>query len=75
MCVPAAVQGCTLLDLGPGSGRAAYLLSKLVEEQGRVIGVDMKQQLAVARRHIAAHTTNFGKLSPTSSFATATSKT
>lgn len=49
---PAAIQGKTILDLGCGSGRDVYVLSKLVGEQGRVIGVDMTdEQLTVARRH------------------------
>src|SRR6476659_9128621 len=56
VCLPWAVEGLTVLDLGSGSGRDAYLLSKLVGEQGHVIGVDMtEEQLTVARRHIQAH--------------------
>ena len=69
VCVPDAVQGLTVLDLGSGSGRDAYLLSKLVGETGRVIGVDMtEEQLAVARRHIAAHTATFGYAQPNVEF-------
>ncbi|WP_324672313.1 methyltransferase domain-containing protein [Hymenobacter sp. GOD-10R] len=69
VCVPAAVQGCTVLDLGSGSGRDAYLLSKLVGEQGHVIGVDMTdEQLAVARRHVQAHTERFGYAQPNVEF-------
>jgi len=50
--LPPALNGCTVLDLGCGSGRDAYLLSRLVGERGRVIGVDMTaEQLAVARAH------------------------
>ncbi|WP_255324820.1 methyltransferase domain-containing protein [Rhodanobacter sp. OR444] len=59
--LPPAVEGATVLDLGCGSGRDVYLLSKLVGEQGRVIGVDMtEQQLAVAERHRAWHAQAFG---------------
>jgi SAM-dependent methyltransferase len=69
VCIPPAVEGLTVLDLGSGSGRDAYLLSKLVGEQGRVIGVDMtEEQLAVARRHVAAHTTRFGYQQPNVEF-------
>ncbi|QIL74609.1 methyltransferase domain-containing protein [Hymenobacter sp. HDW8] len=69
VCVPEAVQGCTVLDLGSGSGRDAFLLSHLVGEQGHVIGVDMtEEQLAVARRHVAAHTTRFGYTQPNVEF-------
>ncbi|TGD83226.1 methyltransferase domain-containing protein [Hymenobacter wooponensis] len=69
VCVPPAVEGCTVLDLGSGSGRDAYLLSKLVGEQGHVIGVDMtEEQLDVARRHIQAHTEKFGYRQPNVEF-------
>ncbi|SMC00126.1 Arsenite methyltransferase [Hymenobacter roseosalivarius DSM 11622] len=69
VCVPEAVQGCTVLDLGAGSGRDAFLLSHLVGEQGRVIGVDMtEEQLAVARRHVATHTARFGYAQPNVEF-------
>ncbi|UOQ69968.1 methyltransferase domain-containing protein [Hymenobacter cellulosilyticus] len=69
VCIPSAVEGLTVLDLGSGSGRDAYLLSKLVGEQGRVIGVDMtEEQLAVARRHVATHTERFGYQQPNVEF-------
>ncbi|MCR5887290.1 methyltransferase domain-containing protein [Hymenobacter sp. J193] len=69
VCIPAAIEGCTVLDLGSGSGRDAFLLSKLVGEQGHVIGVDMtEEQLAVARRHVAAHTARFGYQQPNVEF-------
>ncbi|PJJ59513.1 methyltransferase domain-containing protein [Hymenobacter chitinivorans] len=69
VCIPSAVEGLTVLDLGSGSGRDAYLLSKLVGERGRVIGVDMtEEQLAVARRHVAAHTATFGYQQPNVEF-------
>ena len=69
VCVPDAVRGCTVLDLGSGSGRDVYLLSKLVGEQGHVIGVDMTaEQLAVARRHVEAHTARFGYARPNVEF-------
>lgn len=50
--LPPALRGRTVLDLGCGAGRDVYLLSRLVEEEGHVIGVDMTpEQLAVASRH------------------------
>lgn len=59
--LPPALEGMTVLDLGCGSGRDAYLLSSLVGERGRVIGVDMTaQQLEVAERHRAFHAQAFG---------------
>ncbi|MGR9053755.1 MAG: methyltransferase domain-containing protein [Gammaproteobacteria bacterium] len=59
--LPPALEGCTVLDLGCGSGRDCYLLSKLVGETGRVIGVDMtEEQLAVAKRHCDWHAERYG---------------
>jgi SAM-dependent methyltransferase len=59
--LPPALDGMTVLDLGCGSGRDAYLLSKLVGEHGQVIGVDMTaQQLEVAERHRDFHAQAFG---------------
>jgi ubiquinone/menaquinone biosynthesis C-methylase UbiE len=57
---PPALEGRTVLDLGCGAGRDVYLLSKLVGENGRVIGVDMTdEQLEVARRHQDYHRAKF----------------
>ena len=51
--VPLAIEGCTVLDLGCGTGQDVYLASKLAGPSGRVIGIDMNpDQLAVARRHL-----------------------
>jgi SAM-dependent methyltransferase len=59
--LPPALEGATVLDLGCGSGRDCYVLSKLVGPEGRVIGVDMTPaQLEVARRHRAYHADAFG---------------
>jgi len=58
---PAALEGRTVLDLGCGSGRDVYLLSKLVGPKGKVLGIDMTpEQLAIAEKHIAYHTDKFG---------------
>lgn len=59
--LPPALEGATVLDLGCGSGRDCYLLSRLVGPRGRVIGVDMTdEQLAVARRHLDWHAERYG---------------
>jgi SAM-dependent methyltransferase len=59
--LPPALEGCTVLDLGCGSGRDCYLLSRLVGETGKVIGVDMtEEQLEVARRHCDWHAERYG---------------
>lgn len=59
--IPPALEGMTVLDLGCGSGRDVYLLSRLVGPRGRVIGIDMtEEQLAVARRHQDWHAARYG---------------
>ncbi len=59
--IPSALAGATVLDLGCGGGRDTYLVSKLVGENGRVIGVDMTaEQLEVAASHRDFHAQAFG---------------
>jgi len=59
--LPPALEGKTVLDLGCGTGRDCYLLSKLVGPSGRVIGVDMTpEQLEIAVRHRDWHAERFG---------------
>lgn len=59
--IPPALAGKTVLDLGCGSGRDVYLLSRMVGEDGRVIGVDMtEEQLEIAKRHQAWHAERYG---------------
>lgn len=61
--IPDQIKDCTVLDLGCGSGRDVYLVSKLVGEHGRSIGIDMtEEQLAVARKYKDAQTARFGFL-------------
>ncbi|MCH2206986.1 MAG: methyltransferase domain-containing protein [Lentisphaerales bacterium] len=56
-----AVEACTILDLGCGSGRDVYMYSQLVGESGKVIGVDMtEEQLQTAREVEAQQMTKFG---------------
>ena len=55
--IPSLLDGCTVLDLGCGTGRDVFIISKLVGESGYVIGVDMTdEQLAVGKRHVDAMT-------------------
>lgn len=69
LVVPPNLDGLTVLDLGCGSGRDVFLLSKLVGEKGRVIGVDMTdEQLAVANCHAAFHAQQFGYSAPNTKF-------
>jgi len=63
--IPAALEGCNVLDLGSGSGRDVYLLSQLVGAQGTVVGVDMTdEQLATAETHKDWHMQQFGYAQP-----------
>ena len=59
--LPPVVRGKTVLDLGCGTGRDVYLLSRLVGEGGHVIGIDMTpEQLSVASRHQAWQAERYG---------------
>jgi arsenite methyltransferase len=59
--IPFALEGATVLDLGCGTGRDVYMLSKLVGEKGRVIGIDMTdEQLALAGKHALWQMEKFG---------------
>ena len=42
--IPPNLEGCTVLDLGCGTGRDVYVASQLVGPEGRVIGVDMTDE-------------------------------
>jgi arsenite methyltransferase len=47
-------KGDVVLDLGSGSGKICYMAAQLVGEKGRVIGVDMNDDmLAMARKYQA----------------------
>lgn len=59
--IPPALEGCTVLDLGCGTGRDVFVAAQLVGPQGHVIGVDMTEdQLDVARRNVDSQMTRFG---------------
>lgn len=59
--IPEAVEGCTVVDLGCGTGRDVYLMAQLVGENGTVHGVDMTpSQLEVAKRTANWHRERFG---------------
>ena len=67
--IPPAVEGLTVLDLGCGSGRDAFICSKLVGPRGRVIGVDVNAELlAIARKHAAEQAQTFGFATPNTDF-------
>ena len=67
--IPPMVKDCRILDLGCGTGRDVYLLSKLVGSEGHVIGVDMTEdQLDVATKYVASQMQRFGYAKPNVSF-------
>lgn len=59
--IPSALEGCTVLDLGCGTGVDVYVASKLVGESGKVIGVDMTDdQLNFAKKYQDQMAEKFG---------------
>ncbi len=69
LTIPVQLENAHVLDLGCGAGRDCYALSKLVGENGRVVGIDMTQeQLAVANKHRDFHRQAFGHKSSNVSF-------
>uniref|UniRef100_UPI00398F6DA3 arsenite methyltransferase n=1 Tax=Pristiophorus japonicus TaxID=55135 RepID=UPI00398F6DA3 len=61
LVVPEKLEGCRVLDLGSGSGRDSYILSKLVGTNGHVTGVDMTDELIqISRKYISYHQKKFG---------------
>ncbi len=66
---PQLLEGARILDLGSGSGRDCYVLSRLVGRDGFVVGVEMtEEQLDVARRHVDFHTQKYGYSQPNLEF-------
>ena len=67
--LPPHLGDCTVLDLGCGSGRDAYLAARLTGADGYVIGVDMTgEQLEVGRHHLDSQMTRFGYAKPNVDF-------
>ena len=67
--IPMGLEGCTVLDLGCGTGRDVFILSKLVGEHGHVHGVDMTpEQIEVAIKYQKEQAEVFGYETPNTSF-------
>lgn len=66
---PSCLEGLTIIDLGSGAGRDCYVLSQLVGENGRVIGIDMTEnQLLIAREHLNDFSNSLGYRAPNMEF-------
>jgi SAM-dependent methyltransferase/sulfatase maturation enzyme AslB (radical SAM superfamily) len=69
LIAPQLLEGMRILDLGCGAGRDVYVLSRLVGENGHVVGVDMTpEQLKVAEKYIDYHTEKFNYSNPNVEF-------
>jgi len=69
LVIPAVLEGMKILDLGCGSGRDCFILSKLVGQNGYVVGVDMtKEQIEVAKKYVEYQTNKFGYTKPNIEF-------
>lgn len=54
-------EGDTVLDLGSGGGKICYMAAQLVGPRGRVIGIDMNDEmLALARKYQSAMAARLG---------------
>jgi len=61
LIAPPLLEGTNVLDLGSGTGRDCFVLSKLVGPKGHVMGIDLtKEQLERAIKYIDYHTQAFG---------------
>lgn len=59
--IPLHLEGCSVVDLGCGTGRDSYIVSKLAGEHGKVLGIDMtNEQIDIARKHINTQMKAFG---------------
>ncbi|KAI5099376.1 hypothetical protein C0J45_11515 [Silurus meridionalis] len=69
LVAPEKLKGCSVLDLGSGSGRDCYVLSRLVGEDGHVTGIDMTEDLIQAsRKYVKYHQERFGFAEPNTEF-------
>lgn len=57
LVVPECLENCSILDLGSGSGRDCYMLSKLVGQKGYITGLDMtdEQVIIITGKHFKLH--------------------
>jgi len=59
--IPPALEGCTVLDLGCGTGKDVFIVSRLTGPDGYAIGVDMTdEQIKIAQKHLSPQMKKFG---------------
>lgn len=67
--IPLCIEGLKVLDVGCGTGRDCYIMSKLVGEEGFVYGMDMTEnQIEVACKYIEEQTAKYGYEKPNVEF-------
>jgi len=67
--IPLCLEDLTILDLGCGTGRDCYVMSKLVGQNGFVYGIDMTgNQITVAKKYIDEQTIAFDYSKPNVKF-------
>ena len=67
--IPLVLNGLKILDLGCGTGRDSFIMSKLVGEKGFVYGMDMTEaQIRVAGKYLDMQTKRFGYTKPNCRF-------
>jgi len=67
--IPLCIEGLKILDLGCGTGRDCYVMSKLVGPKGFIYGIDMTEnQIAVAGKYVDKQTEAFGYSNPNVKF-------
>ncbi len=67
--IPLVLKGLKVLDIGCGTGRDCYVLSKLVGGDGFVYGIDMTEnQIAIANKYLDEMMQRFGYQKPNVKF-------
>ena len=66
---PPDIKDLVVLDLGCGTGRDSYVMSKITGERGFVHGIDMTvEQIEIAKKHIRHQAEAFGFEKPNTAF-------
>jgi len=67
--IPPALEGLSALDVGCGTGRDVFILSRLTGFKGHASGIDMtKNQIQVAQKHETEQMNIFGYKEPNTTF-------